>query len=180
MTTTERVSFISYLEGLSGAGDRAALAALRRGLGRPPGTAIEMHRFVVPWLKEEGDSWRERVHYLAAALFASHPLLGKASLAGALAQAAATTGSGSVERRFMALLNSHPDDLPEHLRHAVSLVRAKGIALDWHRFFRDLLGWRSPERHVQRRWARDFWGRGGETTGRPGVPAAQTQETVGG
>lgn len=160
---TERVKFVEFLEQLRDSDDRAALAALRRGLGKQPGTAVEMHRYVVPFLGADVTAWRESTHYLIASLFAFHPDPGgEGTLGMALAKVAAETASGSTELRFMGLLNSHPDDLAEHLRHAVSLARAKGVPVDWHQLFRDVLGWPSPDRRVQKKWARDFWSRTGE------------------
>jgi CRISPR system Cascade subunit CasB len=64
----------------------------------------------------------------------------------------------AVERRFVALLNAHPEDLDKHLRHAVSLLKAHEIPVDWLRLLGDLRGWGNPERYVQRNWARAFWG----------------------
>jgi CRISPR system Cascade subunit CasB len=62
-----------------------------------------------------------------------------------------------MEARFVALLNAHPDDLDDHLRHAVSLLKAYERPLDWFRLFDDLLRWDHPDGHVQLRWARDFY-----------------------
>jgi CRISPR system Cascade subunit CasB len=66
--------------------------------------------------------------------------------------------SESIEKRFVALLNSDEDDLPLHLRHAVSLLAAASIPLDWTRLLLDVQAWGHPERYVQRQWSRDFWG----------------------
>jgi CRISPR system Cascade subunit CasB len=63
----ERV-FIEVLVALYEQEDRAALAALRRGLGKPPGETMEMHPYVVPFtqgLKRK----QEDAYYLIAALF---------------------------------------------------------------------------------------------------------------
>ena len=50
-TTQSRVeTFLAYLRGLAKRDDRGALAALRHGLGQPPGTAAEMHPYVVQFL----------------------------------------------------------------------------------------------------------------------------------
>jgi CRISPR system Cascade subunit CasB len=65
--------------------------------------------------------------------------------------------SSSVERRFVALLNSHRDDLPNRLRHAVSLLRAPGVPVDWAQLLRDIQSWDHPDRFVQVQWARSFW-----------------------
>lgn len=63
----------------------------------------------------------------------------------------------NVERRFAVLLDSHTDDLPIRLRHAVNLLRSKDIPVNWNQLLIDLLGWDRQKRPVQRTWARDFW-----------------------
>jgi CRISPR type I-E-associated protein CasB/Cse2 len=64
-----------------------------------------------------------------------------------------------VRGRFVALLDAHPEDAGDHLRHLASLARAHNVSLDWEQLLRDLLHLRHPERRVQRAWAYDFWGR---------------------
>ena len=65
--------------------------------------------------------------------------------------------SESLEKRFVALLNCHGDDLPNHLRQAVSLLKAKDVAVNWHQLLRDVLYWDHEARFVQQQWAREFW-----------------------
>lgn len=72
-------------------------------------------------------------------------------------------GEPGVERRFVALLNCHRDDLPAHLRHAVGLLKSKEIPVDWAELLHDILRWDSESRSVQRAWARAFWGRAGRS-----------------
>ena len=69
--------FVAYLEGIREREDRAALAALRRGLGQSPGTEPQMYPYVEPWLSQ-ANRFRERDYYLVAALFAYHPQPGGA------------------------------------------------------------------------------------------------------
>ena len=150
-------NFIGYLLGLAQEGreDRGALADLRCGLGREPGEMARVHRHVVPYLPEK--NYDDRWYYLVATLFGAYPehrtgtSLGKAF-------APLRAKSDSMESRFVALLNADPEDLGDHLRHAVSLLKANEQPLDWFRFFADLLQWDHPDRHVQLRWARDFYG----------------------
>lgn len=164
--------FAAHLERVATDGDRAALAALRRGLGKEPGEAPEMYRYVVPWVRGAAPAREERAHYLVAALFAWHCQGEGASQAaqgaggnlGASLDTLAPYGSDgreSVERRFVGLLNSHVDDVPEHLRHAVGLLRGKGIAVDWAQLLWDVERWGWEGRDVQREWARAYWGRAG-------------------
>ena len=65
--------FITYLEGLAEREERGALAALRRGLGQPPGTVAAIFPYVVPWLPQDPAPWEEAAYYLIAALFALYP-----------------------------------------------------------------------------------------------------------
>ncbi len=154
-------SFVQYLLSLPEQGDRAALAALRRGLGQPPGAAPEMFRYVIPHLPAEPHPDQEAAYYLVAALFAFHPQNTLQGNMGAHMAAAIHDESSrpAVERRFTALLAAHPDDLPAYLRQAVSFLKAKEIPVNWNQLFYDLQYWSHPDYgpQIRRRWADDFW-----------------------
>jgi CRISPR system Cascade subunit CasB len=62
------------------------------------------------------------------------------------------------------LLAAHPDDLDFHLRQAVSFLKSRDVPVNWHQLLSDVLAWGHPERYVQRRWARAFWGRSTQHT----------------
>lgn len=158
--------FVESLEALVAREDRGALAALRRGLGKTPGEVSEMHRYVVPWLPETSNLRLEDPYYLVASLFAWHqrswrPREGDnrlTNLGASFARLAREDESDSIEKRFVALLDSHRDDLPDHLRTAVGLLRSHEIPIDWAQLLRDIKGWSWESRSVQRQWARAFWG----------------------
>jgi CRISPR system Cascade subunit CasB len=156
-------AFVAYLEGLVRREDRAALAALRRGLGKSPGAVPEVHRHVVPWLGAARSSWEEDVHYLVASLFAAWHQGGRpvaawdGSLGRSFRALADKVGADGAERRFAALLSCRREDLAEPLRHAVSLLRTHDVPVNWTRLLLDLPRWDHLDRPVQRRWARDFW-----------------------
>ena len=156
---TQSEAFIGYLE--SRRDDRGTLAALRRGLGQSPGTVADMYRYVVPWLSEDTPPSREAAYYTIAALFAYHPDPGGSGNMGRhFAQACDPQADNTaIERRFTVLLATHPDDLDFHLRQAVSFVKSKNVPINWQQLLSDVLAWGYPERYVQRRWARAFWGR---------------------
>lgn len=149
-------TFISYLLNLAKEGheDRGALADLRSGLGKEPGEMARVHKHVVPYLPER--DFNDRWYYLTATLFGAFPRHQSGhSLGRAFRPLRAK--SDSMEARFVALLNAHPDDLHNHLRHAVSLLKANEQPLDWFRLLDDLIEWDHPEGHVQLRWAQDFY-----------------------
>ncbi len=58
----------------------------------------------------------------------------------------------------MALLAADAEDLGEHLRHAISLMRAHQAAIDWEQLLSDLGRWDDDDRRIQARWARSYWG----------------------
>lgn len=159
----EKHRFIEHLEGLRE--DRGALAALRRGLGQPPGTAAEQFRYVVPWLAASCSRQEEEAFFLVAGLFSLHPEAGGSGDIGAhMARARDPQGDNvAIERRFTALLAAHPDDLPFYLRQAVSFLRSKEVPVDWNQLLTDIRAWSHPDRYVQRRWARSYWGSASET-----------------
>ncbi len=147
--------FVGHLEELRG--DRGALAALRRGLGQPPGTVACTYRHVLPWapaLRKGQD-----VCYITASLFALHSTPGgTGTLGGALARMQAP--SDSLEMSFVALLDTEFEDLPDQLRRMVSRLKAKDISVDWRQFIKDVFYWDHESRFVQERWAREFWQHG--------------------
>jgi CRISPR system Cascade subunit CasB len=161
-------SFIARLEILAGVcadsvPDRSALAALRRILATWPSVPAKAMRVIAPFLPHHATGWRETVYYLAAGLFAMHPCssgsAGKSarSFGATLRQAASSDPAQGPERRLLALLGCRSEDLPDHLRHAVSYLRARDVPVDYRQLMKDLFWWDAGEGKVQRRWGRDFW-----------------------
>nr|WP_290665157.1 type I-E CRISPR-associated protein Cse2/CasB [Ardenticatena sp.] len=160
--TTERAPhpFVEHL--LTLADDRAALAALRRGLGRPPGTVPGMFPYVVPHLPRQAHPDEEATYYTLAALFAWHPKqISHGNMGDHFATAADAHSRDAVERRFVALLAAHVDDLPEYLRQAIGFLRSKDVAINWDALFYALRHWSHPQygERIRREWARAFWRR---------------------
>jgi len=130
-----------------------ARAALRRSLAFPPGAYPKAMPYVEPFVREEG--WKREAHYLVAALYAlkdGEHQKGR-TLARALREKAQE--SDSVEKRFLALLDADRDQIAFRLRQAVGLVEG---GLDFAQLLDDLLRWFGPERRVQARWAKEFYG----------------------
>ncbi len=150
--------FINYLKTLAREGkeDRGALADLRSGLRVGPGQAPRMYQHVVPRLGERenrGDRW----FYVVGAMFGANPKYVQGNTMGKCFRVLTNKGSESIEKRFVALLGAHSDDVHAHLFHATGLMKSKDLGLDYYRLLRDLISWDSPDRHVQNRWARDYY-----------------------
>jgi CRISPR system Cascade subunit CasB len=167
MNATSDYRFIGYLESLRDRGDRAALATLRRTLGKKPGAAPEAYPIIMPYVPEHAGERVERIYFLVGSLFAIHQKSwpraeGNKSardFGASMRMLADRRPGGGVERRFGALLACSEAELGEHLRHAVALLKSEDVAIDWARLLSDLEEWNYELHPAQRRWARSFWAR---------------------
>lgn len=162
--------FTEYLEELrDGRDGRAAMAALRRTLGKPPGQVPETGRYILRWLPSQLSEWQqaeERAYYLVAALFAWHPIAwhrtekekGPTNFGASMRALANQIQNCGPQRRFIAILTCSLAELPEHLRHAVSLLKSQTVEIDWTQLLADIRYWEDEDRRVQSDWARAFWG----------------------
>lgn len=144
--------------------DRAALAAKRRGLGEPPGSIIDMYRYVPSYVLNWSGPRKDAV-FIAGALFGLHwkalTTDRKEPFTAALKR---TERSESYEKRVLALLKADREELPTHLRHAVAYIKSKGdrngspIPIDWAELIRNIANWEHQDRFVQQNWANAWWG----------------------
>ena len=160
--------FVEYLNSLATEQRRGALADLRRGLSEPPGTAPVMFPYVARWVpKDARNTWREKVYYLIAALFAYYqsgssieakgrPVKGNL---GDHCRQVANKGkqSASFELRFSSLLKSNPDDLHVFMRQMISLLKSEDVPINWDKLLHDLFYWNSESQFIQRQWANSYW-----------------------
>lgn len=180
-------AFVGFLESLLKRDDRATLAALRRTLGRNPAAANQAYPYVMPRVSPNLPAREldrdERIYLLVAGLFAFHQISwprndsekAYTNLGASMEKLALATDGAGVERRMSALLACSFDDLHEHLRHAISLLKSKQVPVDWARLIDDLRWWNTDDRRVQREWARAFWASTRESSEEPG-PTEQTGE----
>lgn len=153
---TFATDFVNMLENLKH--DRAAMANLRRSLAFDLGTHIASYPYVEP-LASNVDPWRRKMCYLVAGLYASHPrhVSAEHSFGKAMQQLTAKRESGSLERRFITLLDADDEQLANRLRQMVALLRSDDIPLNYAKLLSDLRYWRSSRRLSQQRWAQDFY-----------------------
>lgn len=151
---------VAHLQRL--AKDRGALAELRRGLSKEPHRVVAAaRRHVLHLIPDNASRHVQNALMTVAPLFASHPESGTRDLGAALRALDPKHENGSVERRFIAILNADAEDLPTHLRHAISLLKSKGVSLDWAQLLQDCMDLGSDHewavQRVHRRWAQSFW-----------------------
>ncbi len=178
MNTTAEEAFIQSLvhkaqsaQGKHGnPGDaRRDLAELRGILRGQPWDFYRAGRHIVPALDDanvrQGDDFREQCFYQVAGLFAlayrevPHRQGGSFGAALRLLRPTDKTRRGSLDGRFLALLNCGPDQLWYHLRQMIALLQSskEHTALDWAILLRDIQYWEANERPIQMKWARDYY-----------------------
>jgi CRISPR system Cascade subunit CasB len=167
-------SFIHHLQTLK-MQDRGALATLRHSLAFEPGTYAKAFSHVERFAGEtvhERDA-RRLALYAVAGLFARHPEhVENKSFSAAFGELMRRRESGSIEQRFIALLDADTDNIVDYLRQAVTLLASDNIGCDYARLLDDLSSWMHPIKSEKRdrlrqRWARDFY---------RAMQAAQTNE----
>jgi CRISPR system Cascade subunit CasB len=150
--------FIEWLADLNGK-DTKVRAILRRSLAFDPGTFTPAYPYVEPFLRDEGNSWRRKMFYLVAGLWAAHWREGEREKPMPLGKACAghhvASGSTSTERRFITLLDADSDQLPHRLRQMIALLKDQSI--DFDDLLKRLFYWNDDQKRTQITWARDFY-----------------------
>ena len=162
--------------------ERGPLAELRRSLSYRSGQSFFLERLIYEHLPEwYRGGWNNRAAYLVAGLYAlverphsnpqpdapeaEHGSEAPASkvprnLGYALGRLyRAQEERPSTEKRFLALLDADEEQLPDHLRYAVTLLNAGDLRPDWAQLLTDVVSWSSPERRdrTRERWAQAFY-----------------------
>mgnify|MGYP000861947085 CR=1 FL=1 len=170
---------------------RGELAALRKGVSRSPGELPEiweLTRVEVPDGAGDAPTWEEIAVHTAMTLYAVHqqsrtepmfsPGVGLGSAAHDLV--GQDEENPSARARFNALVTSTTvAELRHHLRSFVSLLRARGIALDHAMLADDVLRFQQPggAKQVRLTWARQYYSLPTET--RPAAdPASDADSTT--
>ena len=150
--------FFQWLENLNSK-DTKVRAVLKRSLAFDPGSYVPAYPYVEPFVKGEASEWRRSVVYLVAGLWAAHWRADRTgspvSVAYACARYQIASGSTSIERRFITLLDSDKDQLPHRLRQMIALL--KEYPIDFEALLKSLLSWSDEHKRRQNEWARDFY-----------------------
>ncbi|MBA7527500.1 CRISPR-associated protein Cse2 [subsurface metagenome] len=118
-----------------------------------------MFPYVVPWLGEVRSKWEKNMYYLIASLFAYHPVSTETGNLGDIFRELylKRQENPSLEQRFITLLKSNPEDVPFHIRQAISLAKSDNIPINWYELFFDLLRWNNVNYPPYEKWAQSFW-----------------------
>ena len=150
--------FIPWLESLNEK-DSKVRAALKRSLAFDPGAFVDAYPYIEPFLKGDDRPWRRKMCYLVAGVWAAHWRDGRSGAPLTIGKACAEhqndSRSTSTERRFITLLDSDPDQLPNRLRQMVALLKERVI--DFDHLLNGLLNWNDDKKRTQSAWAQDFY-----------------------
>ena len=153
-------NFVDYLGELVKKDDRATLARLRHSLAFPPGQYTQVFGFMERFTSSLY-GWDREAYYLTAGLFATHPdqTEDEAETLGATFRRVyyERSESESIAKRFLALIDADPEQMPERLRHAINLIRSHALSVNYDLLLLHLKAWQSENHWVQQRWARDFY-----------------------
>jgi len=168
-TKSQWSKYIRYLEAYRKEKNRGALAIMRRSLGILPELDVRTFPFVFPGIEiAELNKYQEQIAFMIAALYALYHS-GSADISPSeepfwnLGDSFRNLsendekGSKSIESRFIALLNAHKDDLIQHLKKSVSLLKSRKIPINWVVLAEDIQYWEYSERITQSRWAQSFY-----------------------
>jgi CRISPR system Cascade subunit CasB len=172
-------SFFEFLWKL----DRKGFAELRRSLSNGPGMDMKAIRYVEQFAASEPRAWNSQMYYLAAGLFclverplepgSSAPTPRESNLGENIARLYLDKEkSGSIEHRFVRLLDADEEQLTDRLRQMVTLLHGNDITIGWEQLLFDLCIWHNEKRHTQHRWAKSFYLKS--------APEPQALETPGG
>lgn len=150
--------------------DGAMLAALRRGVGREPGTVPEMWPHYRELTADGHVTRRLRAEHITMALFGVHqqsksqPVhrqgVGVGRAMAALRDSNRFSGD-AVDRRFVTFATATSlAEIETHLRGLITQLRdVEGGALDYTQLFHDLVRWQDPDQapEVRRRWGSQYF-----------------------
>lgn len=170
-------AFVDWLNSLVEGERRGELAGLRRGLMYESDQLFLLLGHIPEQFLRQLSTRQEELDYLlVAALFASSQLSyteeqlekERRNIGDSLRELAESDriegeGDGDgrlpepLKRRLEAMLASPREELPEHLRQTVSLLKSRGIPVDWAQLLCDLRAWNWARNPVQWDWSRAFY-----------------------
>jgi CRISPR system Cascade subunit CasB len=159
------IRFINQLQKLN----RGELAQLRRNAGNNIAESRQctgiFYRMLPPGIMTGRD---EELYFLVATLYGLNKYSFRGDFGKTLKGVKAVSSSKNLDRRITILLDSQFDiidgfrigggEMAYRLRQLVRLAEGHQIGVDWARLLYDLTKWNSPEKWIQKQWARSYFG----------------------
>lgn len=164
----------SQIKYLTGNDDKGALAKLRRGAGKEPGSVPDIWEYTIGALPEGAKEDAENAVHIALTLFAVHRqgtnITGLATYTGENEKSYPVTfgaavrklkdgaNNEAVTRRFNTAATADTiSELAVHVRSLIQLLRTKNIDMNYAKFAEELYLWRFDTNKIRLKWGRDFW-----------------------
>jgi CRISPR system Cascade subunit CasB len=155
---------------------KALLANLRRGIGKPPGSVVELWGVTFEGMPESfwgkgKPSKEEWAIHTVLTLFALHqqgkdlkkkPMHQEGERLGKAARRLVSSeeDEARIKRRLDAIATSQSiEELSNHMRGFIQLLKAKDVPLDYQALAEDLFKFQMPDAQdsVRLRWGQDFY-----------------------
>lgn len=154
-TDTRIIRFVEQLSSLE-PGERARL---KRNAGATLAEARSAIGLFYRILPPNVPSYQHEMYFLLATLYPTTEAAQTGSFGHALRLAQDERNSAGLDRRMEHILDADEVQLSFRLRQAVHYLYSQRVGVDWEQLLHDLLRWSHPQRHVQRRWAADYFAR---------------------
>jgi len=158
MSDTQDVSrtkiFISRLEHL----DSGSRARLKRSAGKElaaAGDALGLFYSLLPYGVPQ---YQEETYFLIATLYPLAEGTTKGNFGDHLRTAQSAKNSKGLDRRVENLLDADLVQLHFRLRQAAKFLQSCRVRVNWLQLLEDVLQWEHPDRFIQQRWARSYFG----------------------
>ncbi|CAJ36457.1 type I-E CRISPR-associated protein Cse2/CasB [Methanocella arvoryzae] len=151
--------------------DRGGMAILKRNAGNTIAEsrgAMKTFYSLLPY--GISDSPYEEIYFLIATLYGHNKYRFTGDFGQTMKLVRESSNSESIDQRVSTLLDSEFNivdgikpgggELAYRLRQCVKLASGHEIGVDWYRLLQDLKYWGYPEKRVQKRWARSYFGYG--------------------
>lgn len=110
----------------------------------------------------------EEIYFLVATLYGLNDGNISGNFGETMREVKKATGSANLDRRMAILLESEfglienfkigGGEMGYRLRQNIKLAKSKEVGVNWEELLSDLCWWNDPEKRVQKRWARAYYG----------------------
>jgi CRISPR type I-E-associated protein CasB/Cse2 len=151
----EVVDFVAYLLKMENSLGKRFTGTLRRGFGRDLHAVHELDRYIASWLPPREIS--QDVIYMVAVLFGFHPEnISLGDLGTHLAELPEAK-STPAERNLNLLIDSPWSHVWSRLCVSFRQLESANIPVNYSQLYKDLMGWDSDKRYVQKKWSRHYY-----------------------
>jgi len=137
------------------AGDKAKL---KRSAGNRIAESRQVMGLFYRLLPEGIPAYLHETFFLVATLFPMIEGTETGSFASAMNKARKKDNQKGLDKRFEILLDADSEQIAFRLRQAIHYLASQNGRMHWETLLDDLSHWDHPERYIQQKWAREYFG----------------------